>query len=104
MSNFSWMGDLVGDDAPAWVSVRYLPRNPMVSWEVTLENIPGQDDYEMQYDDAASAWSDAAIAVHNASGGDPDETDKVTAAAPDYLEWCFDGQVGLYCYDPEEED
>ena len=71
-------------------------------WHVTRENVPGQEDGKLIDDDAASAWSEVAR-IMCAHGAVHDETADMVNAAPDNLDWCFDGQVGMYAYDKNEE-
>lgn len=94
---FDWIGLGAGaDDQDAYVSIIRV-RNGY--WEISTDGI----DYSgVLDDDAASAWSTVAYIMckHGATG---EETTEMVKHAPEFLEWCFDGQVGMYAYDKNEE-
>ena len=93
---FSWLADNLE------TCVTIGGPNPNGFWHVTHENVPGQEDGKLIDDDTASAWSTVACIMceHGATG---EETDAMVQAAPANLDWCFDGQVGMYAYDKNEE-
>jgi len=71
-------------------------------WEIWTEGVAGAIDGVTLDDDAASAWSTVAYMMCE-NGAGHDETADMVNAAPENLEWCFDGQVGMYAYDKNEE-
>lgn len=97
MNEFSWMEDPDHADGAllAYVSIRPVRGG---YWEITVENADGLMCDERLDDDAASAWSTVAYIMceHGATG---EETTEMVKHAPGYLEWCFDGQVGMYAHD-----
>ena len=101
MNEFSWMEDPDHADSSmlAYVSIRPAKHG---YWEITAENAAGRMRDTWLDDDAASAWSEVARIMCE-HGAVHDETADMVNAAPDNLEWCFDGQVGMYAYDKNEE-
>lgn len=98
---FDWIGLGAGaDDQDAYVSIHPVGRAGL--WELTFENIDGTTDGTEIDDDAASAWSTVAY-VMTENGATSAETTEMVQAAPGFLGWCFDGQVGMYAYDKNEE-
>lgn len=97
MNEFSWLSTPEDDEPEVYVSIR-PPRNGY--WEVTTEN-DGVFDTTLD-DDTVSAWSEVARIMCE-HGATHDETADMVNAAPENLEWCFDGQVGMYAYDKNEE-
>lgn len=104
--SFGWLSEPDDDGNETYVSIYPAMHG---RWEVTID--AGEDVFDTFLDDdfdtfldddAASAWSTVAyiMAEHGAT---PEETDAMVAAAPASLGWCFDGQVGMYAYDKNEE-
>lgn len=103
--SFDWIGLAAGvDDRDAYVRIHPVTEHApgRVVWEITFENIDGITDGTELDDDAVSAWSTVAYVMcsHGATGY---ETTEMVQAAPEHLDWCFDGQVGMYAYDKNEE-
>lgn len=98
---FSWLSAPSEDDdaIEAYVSIHPAQHG---YWEVTTENVIGDTDGTTLDDDAVSAWSTVAH-IMCAHGATHDETADMVNAAPENLDWCFDGQVGMYAYDKNEE-
>ena len=94
---FSWLSDPDEDGNETYVSIHPAQRG---YWEVTTEG-DGVFDTSLD-DDAVSAWSTVAYIMCE-HGATHDETADMVNAAPENLEWCFDGQVGMYAYDKNEE-
>lgn len=92
---FSWLADNLE------TCVTIGGPNPNGFWHVTHENVPGREDGKLIDDDTASAWSTVAYVMCE-HGATSEETDAMVQAAPENLEWCFDGQVGMYAYDKNE--
>ena len=97
---FDWIGLGAGaDDQDAYVSIKRV-RNGY--WEIVTDGLDGFDNGPVLDGDAASAWSTVAY-IMCAHGAVHDETADMVNAAPANLGWCFDGQVGMYAYDKNEE-
>lgn len=98
---FDWLGIREGkDDCDAYVSITYVwPRG---MWEIKTSDLYGFSDGTTLDDSAVSAWSTVAYILCE-HGATSEETDEMVQAAPEHLEWCFDGQVGMYAYDKNEE-
>ena len=97
---FDWIGLGTGaDDQDAYVNITRV-RNGY--WEISTDGLIGFLPGVVLDDDAVSAWSTVAYIMceHGATG---EETDDMAQAAPEFLGWCFDGQVGMYAYDENEE-
>lgn len=94
---FDWIGLGAGaDDQDAYVSITPACHG---YWEISTDGI----DYSgVLDDDAASAWSMVAY-IMTEHGATDEETDEMVQRAPEHLGWCFDGQVGMYAYDKNEE-
>lgn len=99
MYEFSWLSTPEDDEPVVYVSISPAQHG---YWEVTTENTTGQPDNTYIDDDTASAWSGVAYIMCE-HGATPEQTDKMVEAAPANLGWCFDGQVGMYAYDMNEE-
>ena len=98
---FSWMENPDHADGAMLACVSIRPAKHGY-WEITVENADGRMRDTTLDDDAASAWSEVAriMCEHCATH---DETAGMVNAAPANLGWCFDGQVGMYAYDKNEE-
>ena len=103
---FSWMENPDHADGAllAYVSIHPVTEHApgRVVWEVTTGNITCATPGTSLDDDAVSAWSEVAY-IMCAHGATHDETADMVNAAPANLGWCFDGQVGMYAYDKNEE-
>ena len=97
MHEFSWLSSPEDDEPAVYVSIHPARHG---YWGVTTEN-DGVFDTTLD-DDAVSAWSTVAYIMCE-RGATHDETADMVNAAPANLGWCFDGQVGMYAYDKNEE-
>lgn len=108
MPLFDWLrdGNPDEDEPQVYVSITPVPEYApgRMHWEVVHETdrLGGFERAVYLDDDAVSAWSEVARVMCE-NGATPEQTDEMVAAAPDNLGWCFDGQVGMYAYDENEE-
>lgn len=97
---FDWIGLGEGaDDQDAYVSITRA-RNGY--WEIVTDGLDGFDNGPVLDDDAASAWSTVAY-IMTEHGATDEETGEMVQHAPANLGWGFDGQVGMFAYDEDEE-
>lgn len=103
MPLFDWMRDGNPDEEEPQVYVSITPVQHGC-WEIAHETdrLDGFERAVYLDDDAVSAWSEVARVMCE-NGATPEQTDEMVAAAPANLGWCFDGQVGMYAYDKNEE-
>lgn len=100
---FDWIG--LGDNGDdAYVSITRITEHApgRAVWEISTDGIDRAGQWVELDDDAVSAWSTVAhVMCENGATGE--HIDAMVQAAPDVLVWCFDGQVGMYAYDKNEE-
>lgn len=100
MHEYAWIGD-GNRGAEPFVSI--IGPNVNGNWQVLINNSAGLDCDGELHDTAVSAWSTVAYLMTE-NGATTEDTDAMVAAAPSNLEWCFDSEVGMYCFDPSDDE